>query len=121
MKKLFFALLMLTSLSALCQTSSSTKDIIGKELAYNFGGFIIDITFTSDTTLYWKERKSGKDAHEKIKTLQINDHTTLTGWYEADKTFVSLYSDFLKGETFGYQFRVDGKKNPLKGTIALKK
>lgn len=121
MKKFFFALLMLTSTSAFCQTSSSTKDIIGKELAYDFGGFIIDITFTSDTTLYWKVRKSEKDAHENTTTLQINEHTILTGWYESDKTFVSLYSDFLKGETYGYQFRVDGRKIPLKGTIALKK
>jgi hypothetical protein len=121
MKKLFLSILMLTSLKVFCQNTTTTKDIIGKELAYNFGGFIIDITFTSDTTLYWKERKSGQEANEKTKTQQINDHTILTGWYESDKTFVSLYSDFLKGETYGYQFRVNGKTIPLKGTIVLKK
>ena len=121
MKNTFLVLLLFTSLPTFCQTVSTTKEVMGKELAYNFGGFIIDIIFSSDTTLHWKERKSGKDANEKTKTQQVNDHTILTGWYESDKTFVSLYSDFLKGETYGYQFRVNGKTIPLKGTIVLKK
>lgn len=32
-------------------------------------------------------------------TIHMDDHTTLTGWVEHDKTIVSLYSDFAKGET----------------------
>jgi len=120
MKKIFIVVLLLTSVSASSQVSSSTKDIIGKELTYNFSGFIIDLTFKSDTTLYWKVRRTGRDANEKTTTFHINDHTILTGWLESDKTYVSLYSDFLKGETYGYQFRADGRINPLEGTIELK-
>ncbi|MGV6851120.1 MAG: MoaF-related domain-containing protein [bacterium] len=93
-----------------------------KELEYNFTDYvIIDLTFGSDTTLYWRELKSGSDANEDIMTIHINDHTTLTGWVEHDKTVVSLFSDFAKWETYGFQYFNDGSVRELIGTIKAKK
>jgi hypothetical protein len=98
-----------------------TKQIYKRELEYNFKDYVvIDLTFGSDTTLYWKERKSGSDANEEITTIHLNDHTTLTGWVEHDKTIVSLFSDFSKGETYGFQYFNNGKIRKLIGTIKPK-
>jgi hypothetical protein len=98
-----------------------TAQIYNLELQYDFADYvIIDLTFRSDTVLYWKERSSGADATEDIHTIHMDDHTTLTGWVEHDKTIVSLYSDFAKGETYGFQHFSDGRIRKLIGTIKPK-
>ena len=98
-----------------------TKDIYNRELEYDFKDYVvIDLTFGSDTALYWKERSSGADANEVISTIHINDHTTLIGWFEHDKTVVSLYSDYERGKTYGFQHFSDGRVRELIGTIKPK-
>lgn len=91
---------MLFSLMSFCQLNMTTEKIYDKEFEYDFKDYMkIDLTFSSDTELYWIERTSGNDANEKINTIHINEHTTLTGWIEHDKTIVYLYSDFATGKT----------------------
>jgi hypothetical protein len=42
----------------------TTADVMGRELAYEFDAYVtIDLTFGSDTELYWRERVSGADAN----------------------------------------------------------
>ena len=121
MKTLLFCLTILFSSMAFSQLNMTTEKIYGKELEYDFKDYvIIDLTFSSDSSLYWIERKSGTDANEKINTIHLNEHTTLTGWIEHDKTIVSLYSDFATGKTYGYQYFSDGRIRKLIGTIKLK-
>lgn len=103
------------------QLNMSTNEIYDIELEYEFKNYVtIDLTFSSDTVLYWIERTSGTDAQENINTIHLNEHITLTGWIEHDKTIVSLYSDFATGETYGYQYFNNGKTRKLIGTIIEK-
>lgn len=98
-----------------------TKDIYGIELEYEFKDYVtIDLTFSSDTALYWIERTSRTDANEQINTIHLNEHTTLTAWIEHDKTIVSLYSNFSTGKTYGYQYFSNGRIRKLIGIIKLK-
>ena len=121
MKILLLCLTLLFSTMAFAQLKLKTNEIYNKVLEYDFKDYvIIDLTFSSDSSLYWIERKSGSDANEKINTIHLNEHTTLTGWIEHDKTIVSLYSDFINGETYGYQYFSDGRIRKLIGTIKLK-
>jgi len=102
------------------QLNMTTEKIYGKEFEYDFKDYvIIDLTFSSDTALYWIERTSGTDANEKINTIHLNEYKTLTSWIEHDKTIVSLYSDFSTGKTYGYQIFDDGTIRKLIGTIKL--
>jgi hypothetical protein len=95
-----------------------TSDIYNRTLAYEFEDYVtIDLTFSSDTTLYWKVRNSEVDANENIKTIHLNEFTTLTGWVEDDETVVSLYSDFKIGQTYGYQYFKNGRIKELNGSI----
>ena len=60
----------------------TTAHVMNRELAYEFEEYVtIDLTFGSDTELYWKERASGANANETISTIHVNESTTLTdGW-----------------------------------------
>ena len=120
MKKILTGLLIFLSFTAFSQTPLTTIEIINKELEYDFGNMIIDIIISSDSALYRKVRNKQEDAHEKITTIHIDGNTIYTAWYEADKTFVTLLSNFDKGNISGYQCRSNGKINPLKGFIRLK-
>ncbi len=60
MYKLLSILLMLVSLSAFSQTKLTAKEIFNKKMLYDFGGFAVDITISSDSTLYWKDVKTGR-------------------------------------------------------------
>ncbi len=98
-----------------------TAQIYNLELQYDFADYvIIDLTFRSDTVLYWKERSSGADATEDIHTIHMDDHTTLTGWVEHDKTIVSLYSDWSPRVRPTASYFSDGRIRKLIGTIKPK-
>lgn len=121
MKSVFSILFVLTVSTAFGQLNLKTTEAYNKELTYDFKDYVvIHLTFSSDTTLYWIEAKSGTNANEKIKTIHLNEHTTQTGWFETDGTIVSLYSDFKNGLTYGYQFFSNGKSRKLIGTIKLR-
>lgn len=99
----------------------TTSEVMNRELAYDFEDYVtIDLTFGSDTELYWKERVSGADAHETISTIHVDESTTLTGWVEHDGIIVSLWSDFAAGRTYGLQYFTDGSVRKLIGTITMK-
>ena len=119
MKTLPLPALLLFTASAFGQTPATTTLMMNRVLTYDFGHYVVDITITSDTTVHWKDTK--KEAFEKSKTIRINDHTALIGWYESNKTFVSLYSDFATGKTYAQVCQVGGKITPFTGTLALKK
>ncbi len=121
MKPSLFFLLTVISVNSFGQNKMTTKQAYNNELAYQFKDYVtINLIFSSDSTLYWKEQKSGTDANEKITTIHLNDHTTLTGWVEKDKTIVSLFSDFATGDTYGFQYFSSGKIRKLIGTIKPK-
>jgi hypothetical protein len=99
----------------------TTADVMGRALAYEFDAYLtIDLTFGSDTELYWRERVSGADANETITTIHVDESTTLTGWVETHGTIVSLWSDFASGRTYGFQHFANGFVRKLIGTITLK-
>ncbi len=97
MKPYLFFPLTVISINSFGQNQMTTKQAYNKELAYHFKDYVtINLIFSSDSTLYWKEQKSGTDANEKITTIHLNDHTTLTGWVETDKTIVSRCFQILQ-------------------------
>ncbi len=119
MKKRMLPALLLLASSAFGQTPATTAAMMNRVLTYDFGQYVVDITITSDTTIHWKDAKT--EAYEKSKATHINDHTALIGWYESDKTFVSLYSDFATRKTYAHLCRLGGKIIPFTGTFSLKK
>ena len=120
MKISFCISFLLISVLGFCQSNLTAKDILNKELIYSFTGGNILIIISSDTTLFWKDDSKPKEAHEKTKTIHVNDHLLMTSWYEADRTFVTLLSDFEKLKVSGMVCRVDGKFYPIEGTIKLR-
>ena len=99
----------------------TSQEIIGKEMIFEYDLFTVDLVISSDTTLYWRDMKTSNDANERSKTIHINEHTSLVSWLEADSTFVTMYADFLKGETSAFLYRNDGRIVPITGSIMLKK
>ncbi len=98
----------------------TTAEAMNRRLAYEFEDYVtIDLTFSSDSELYWKERVSGADANETISTIHVDESTTLTGWVEHDGIIVSLWSDFAAGTTYGFQYFTDGSIRKLIGTIRV--
>ena len=89
-------------------------------MIYAFEGGNIIMKISSDTTLYWRNDSKAKEAIEQSKTTYINEHTILTAWYEKDKTFVTLLSDFDKLKVSGMVCRPDGKFYSINGTIEVK-
>jgi|TARA_R110000737_G_scaffold219103_1_gene235275 hypothetical protein len=58
------------------QLSMTTNEIYGKELEYEFTDYVtIDLTYGSDTKLYWIERESKADANEEVSTIHFDDYT----------------------------------------------
>lgn len=102
------------------QSGFTTNDIKNKQLNYDFTGGTIQIIIRSDTTLFWRDESKPKEANEKTKTIHIDDHTVITSWYESDKTFVTLVSDFDKLKVSGMVCRADGKFYPIEGFIRVK-
>jgi len=117
--KWLFLLLIAGCNNMYSQSGYVAADLMNKDLIYRFGEHVVAMKFSSDTTLYWKVLSSAKEAHEICKTVHLNDHITITAWYEADKTFVSLYSDVSKMETMAMVCRDDGQFYPISGTIEV--
>ena len=117
--KLLLSLTMLIVVSSAVAQTPATARFNNKTWHYSLSGYEVDITFTSDSTLHWQDKNRGET--DKSKTTHISDHTALIGWYESDKTFVSLYSDFATGEAWCHVFRPDGRIIPMKGTLVPKK
>ncbi len=111
--------LLLMAAPAMAQISGSGTATQHKVWHYSLSGYEVDIRFESDTSITWRDTKRGET--DKAKTWHINDHTKLVGWYESDKTFVSLYSDFATGEAYCHVFRPNGAVLPKKGRLALQK
>lgn len=119
MKILLSILLALFFQDAFSQQLTS-KDILGKKLDYRFAGGNIAMIIYSDSTLYWRDDSKPREANEKTKTIHINEHTIMTAWYESDKTFVTLLSDFNKLKVSGMVCRADGKFYAIEGLIKVK-
>ena len=117
MKVLLLLTMLLVASSAVAQTLATAR--FNNAWHYSLSGYEVDMTFLSDSTLHWQDKN--REETNKSKTLLINDHAVLTGWQEADKTFVSLYSDFATGEARCHVFRPDGRIIPMKGTLVPKK
>lgn len=98
-----------------------TNDIIGKEMTYEYGTRNVDLVITSDSTIYWKDNKTGKNANQKTKTIHIDKNTMLVSWLEDDNTFVSMLSDFYNGKASAFLYKEDGNITPLTGSIKMKK
>lgn len=107
-------------MTGLGQSKLTTKDIINKELLYSFTGGDILIIIHSDSAIFWRDDSKPKEAHEKSKTIHIDAHTVMTSWYEADKTFVTLLSDWDKLKVSGMVCRADGRFYPIEGSIKIK-
>ncbi len=128
-KDSFRLTLFITSLSFLnlfAQTETplnlTSREIIGKEMVYEFNIFSVDLIISSDSTLSWRDLKNNKNNYEneKTKTIHLNDYSTLVSWVEADSTFVTMYSDFRKGESSAFLYTKTGRTIPVIGTIKQK-
>jgi hypothetical protein len=119
MKLIFPLLPLFIAVSAIAQTPTATTDFQNKVWHYSLSGYEVDITYSSDTTVHWQDKTRGEI--DKSKTLRINDHTVIIGWYESDKTFVSLYSDFITGEAFGHVLLPTGTVQAIRGRLVVKK
>lgn len=97
------------------------KEVLGKQLVFNFGSASYNIIISSDSTLYWKDQKTGQDEHEKTQTIPVNRHTNMVSWIEADGTFVSMYADFETGKALVFLYTKTGEIVPLTGTLNLNK
>ena len=118
MYKIICFICLIISITGYSQLKS--KDILDKEMVYTIEGGNIIMKISSDSTLYWRNDSKAKEAIEQSKTTHIDEHRILTAWYESDKTFVTLLSDFDKLKVSGMVCRPDGKFYPIYGTIEVK-
>lgn len=120
MRTLILFSLLLAACAAHGQSTYTAKDIIEKELLYSFEGGSRLITIHSDSTLSWKDGGHTKAADEKTKTVHVSEQVFITSWYNAEKTFVTMYTDL---EKMTFVFTVcwpDGKFYPLQGKISMR-
>lgn len=98
-----------------------TKDIIGKEMIYNYENFDIHLVITSDSTLYLKNNKAGSGANEKMSSIHINENTMLASFVDTENNLITMFSDFEYGKTSAFLYKEDGSVISLSGSIKLKK
>jgi len=94
-------------------------EVLGKQLVFDFGSTSYHIIIGSDSTLYWKNQKTGQDEHERTQTIPVNHHANLVSWLEADGTFVSMYVDFETGKALVFLYTKTREIVPLTGKIKL--
>jgi hypothetical protein len=97
-----------------------TLDIIGKEMTYEYDLYTVHLVISSDSTLHWKDVDTAAWVDEKSKTIHIDDYRMLTSWFESGNTFVTMFSDFRKGEASAFLYKDDGGIIPLSGSIKIK-
>ncbi len=97
-----------------------TEDIFGKEMIYKYGHFDVHIVMTSDSTVYLKNNKTGKDAKEKMSTIHINENTMLVSFVDADNNLVTMLSDFDNGKASAFLYKDDGSVTSILGSIRIK-
>jgi hypothetical protein len=70
MKNLLLCFTMLISTVVFSQLNRTTDEIYEKELEYKFKEYVtIDLSYSSDMSLYCMERQSKADANEEISTI----------------------------------------------------
>lgn len=114
------AIILFLALSASGQSSMTTKDILNRDMIYKFEGGELLIRISSDSTLFWRDDSKPKEANEKTKTVHLSSQSIMTAWYESDKTFVSMLSDFGKMKVTCMVCRADGRFYPIEGRIIMK-
>jgi len=97
-----------------------TLDIIGKQMTYQYDLFTVHIVISSDSTLHWKDHNKVEWVDEKSKTIHIDDYRMLTSWLESGNKFVTMFSDFRKGEASAFIYQDDGRITPISGSIKIK-
>ncbi len=117
MKNLIVFIPALFSLNAFSQTDLTVSSIINKDLTYTFVNGSRLIRISSDSTLFWRDASASKEANEKTKTVHIDEKTLMTSWYNSDKVFVTMLSDFSKLKVTGMVCWPDGKFYPIEGKI----
>jgi hypothetical protein len=98
-----------------------TNDIIGKEMIYKYGHFDVHIIMTSDSTVYLKNNKTGKDAKEKMSTINVDENTMLASFVDTENNLVTMLSDFDNGKASAFLIKDDGSVTALSGSIKMKK
>jgi hypothetical protein len=114
------AFVLVFSFHGFAQTGLTSREILNRDMIYEFNGGSLLIRISSDTTLFWRDDSKPKEAYEKTKTVHLDAHTLMTAWYESDKTFVSMLSDFGKMKVTCMVCRADGKFYPIEGKIRIK-
>jgi hypothetical protein len=97
-----------------------SQEIIGKRMTYEYGIYNVDLVITSDSTLYLKDNKTGKDANQKTTTIHIDENTMLVSWLEDDNTFITMLSDFHNGKASAFLYKENGNVTPIRGSIKMK-
>jgi hypothetical protein len=70
MKNLLLCFTMLISTVVFSQLNRTTDEIYEKKLEYKFKEYVtIDLSYSSDMSLYCMERQSKADANEEISTI----------------------------------------------------
>ncbi|MFZ1687675.1 MAG: hypothetical protein WAU70_09650 [Flavobacteriales bacterium] len=98
-----------------------TKDVMGRALICDIGNAVYDVVIGSDTTFYWKDHKTGHEEHDRLRKVDIDDHSALLGWVENDSTFVSMFIDTQAGTAHAVYFNKDRKVGSFNGNLELGK
>jgi hypothetical protein len=101
--------------------SLTTQQVMGRTLICDFGSMVYDVIISSDTTFYWKDHRTGKEEHDRLRKVDIDDHSALLGWDENDSTFVSMFIDTQAGTAHVIYLGKTRKMGSFHGNLELKK
>ncbi|WP_109831877.1 MoaF-related domain-containing protein [Reichenbachiella versicolor] len=132
MKRILFALMILAAMAS-CKrqnqvkneqviekvTTESIIDLPGKTLEYDYGDYVYQIDFKSDSILHWeciKGDEKGANADENYATQRLNAHTFFISWVEESGLGVSQVIN-LKENVINCYLKIDKDIIPLEGKI----
>jgi hypothetical protein len=99
----------------------NSNKIDGQEMLFEFDHFTVELVMNSNSALVNRGTNNEYVADENTKTIQLDNHRSLVSWLEADNTYVTMYADFLNGQTSAFIYKEDGDVIPLSGSIRMKK
>lgn len=100
-------------------SSLKVDSLSGKNFEYNYGNFIYEVNFKSETELHWKCIKGddkGNEANENYHTFRLNNSTLFISWVEKDGLGVSQVLN-LEDKSVKTFLKIDKEIIPLTGTI----
>ncbi|HEX9252352.1 MAG TPA: hypothetical protein VF870_08925 [Ignavibacteriaceae bacterium] len=99
----------------------NSDKVDGQEMLFEFDHFTVELVMNSNSALVNKGTNNEYVVDANTKTIQLDNHRSLVSWLEDDNTYVTMYADFLNGQTSAFLYKDDGSVTPLSGSIKIKK